>query len=119
MLNRSVLAAGTAALSLLALSGCANLNYNPNDPGQRALGGAVIGAGTGAVIGGVIGGWEGAGIGAAAGGVVGAVTGAATTPTTPMQALASPAYNTPPIPEPNPGYQTYSPQSYPPAPQQR
>jgi hypothetical protein len=118
MLKRSILPAGAAALALLALSGCAapNFTFDPNDPGQRAVGGAIVGASSGALIGGAIGGWEGAGIGAAAGGVVGAVTGAATTPRTPAQASAYPAYSPPP---PNAGYQTYSPQSYPPAPQQR
>jgi hypothetical protein len=84
-----------AVLSLLALSGCANLSFNPDDPGQRALGGAVIGAGTGAAIGGAIGGWEGAGIGAATGGVVGAITGAATTPGSPTQASVYSPYPAP------------------------
>jgi hypothetical protein len=108
MLKRSVLTAGAAALALLALSGCVqpNFTFDPNDPGQRALGGAVVGASSGALIGGAIGGWEGAGIGAAAGGVVGAVTGAATTPTTPVQASAYPAYSPPP---PAPTYSPYPP----------
>jgi hypothetical protein len=84
MLKRTVAPVFIAGLSLLALSGCAAMPYiNPNDPGQRALGGAAIGAGSGAAIGGAIGGWDGAAVGAAVGGVVGAVTGAATTPTTP------------------------------------
>ena len=53
---------------------------NPFDPGQRALGGGLIGAGSGAAIGGAAGGGRGAAIGAATGGAVGAITGAATTP---------------------------------------
>ncbi len=69
----------------LAVCGCTN----PYNPGQRALGGAAIGAGSGAVIGGLTGGGRGAAAGALIGGAVGAVAGAATTPT-------SPAYNAPP-----------------------
>ena len=66
-----------AAVTLaLGLGACTN----PNDPGQRALGGAAIGAGSGALIGGLAGGGGGAAIGAAAGAGTGAVVGAATTP---------------------------------------
>ena len=64
---------------VLAVSGCTN----PYDPGQRAAGGALIGAGGGAAIGGAIGGWQGAGIGALVGGAAGAVTGVVTTPQPP------------------------------------
>jgi osmotically inducible lipoprotein OsmB len=70
-MNR-IIPLATAAL-LLALAAC-----NPNDPGQRALGGAAIGAGTGALIGGATGG--NAGTGALIGGAIGAIGGAATTP---------------------------------------
>ena len=42
--------------ALLSLSACTN----PYDPGQRAAGGALIGAGTGAAIGGLAGGGRGA-----------------------------------------------------------
>jgi hypothetical protein len=56
---------------------------NPYDPGQRAAGGALIGAGSGAAIGGAVGGWRGAGIGALIGGGTGAAVGAATTPPPP------------------------------------
>ncbi len=67
----------TAALGVaLAVSACTN----PYDPGQRALGGGLIGAGAGAAIGGAVGGWQGAGIGALVGGAAGAVTGVVTTP---------------------------------------
>jgi hypothetical protein len=68
--------AAVAVVVLLALSACTN----PYDPGQRALGGAGIGAGAGALIGGLAGGWHAAGIGALAGGAAGAFTGAVTTP---------------------------------------
>ena len=56
---------------------------NPYDPGQRAVGGALIGAGSGAAIGGAVGGWQGAGVGALVGGAAGAVTGVVTTPQPP------------------------------------
>jgi hypothetical protein len=68
-----------AAGSLCLLAGCTN----PYSPGQRALGGAAIGAGSGALIGGIAGGGQGAGIGALVGGAVGAAAGAATTPPPP------------------------------------
>ena len=72
----------------LALSACSN----PYDPGQRALGGAAIGAGAGAAIGGLAGGWHGAAIGALAGGALGAVTGAVTTPHPPPRAYSGAQY---------------------------
>src|ERR1700745_1205379 len=56
---------------------------DPYNPGERALGGGLLGAGTGAVIGAIAGGGRGAGIGAAVGGGLGAVAGAATTPARP------------------------------------
>ena len=59
----------------LSLSAC-----DPYSPGQRAVGGGLLGAGAGAAIGGIAGGGSGAGIGALAGGALGAVGGAATTP---------------------------------------
>lgn len=67
-----------AAVALIAgtLGAC-----NTNDPRDRALGGAAIGAATGAAIGGLATGkWGGAAAGAAIGGLGGAVVGAATTP---------------------------------------
>ncbi len=63
----------------LGLTACTN----PYDPGQRAVGGGLIGAGAGAALGAAAGGGRGAAIGALAGGAVGAATGAATTPTPP------------------------------------
>jgi len=66
------------AVSLLALAGC-----DPYSPGQRAVGGAAIGAGTGAAVGGLAGGGRGAGVGALVGGGVGAAGGALTTPQRP------------------------------------
>ena len=70
---------GIALAFTLGLSACTN----PYDPGQRAIGGGLIGAGAGAAIGGAAGGGTGAAIGAASGGALGAITGAATTPPPP------------------------------------
>ncbi len=66
-----------------ALAGSLAACTNPYDPGQRALGGAAIGAGGGALIGGALGGGRGALTGALIGGAAGAVTGIATTPPPP------------------------------------
>ena len=74
-LLRPVALAGLLSAGL-ALGGCTD----PYDPGQRAVGGGLLGAGGGALIGGIAGGGTGAGIGALAGGALGAVGGAATTP---------------------------------------
>ena len=71
MLRVTLLAAG-AGLAL-SLAAC-----DPYSPGQRAVGGGLLGAGAGAGIAGIAGG--NAGVGALAGGAVGAVGGAATTP---------------------------------------
>ena len=79
MMKRMAPAAVLAAGMVLALAGCTN----PYDPGQRAVGGGLLGAGAGAAIGGAVGGGRGAGIGAAIGGATGAITGAATTPAPP------------------------------------
>src|SRR5438045_7923058 len=79
IMKRSVASGVIAASLLLVLAGCTN----PYDPGQRAVGGGLLGAGAGAAIGGAVGGGRGAGIGAAVGGATGAVTGAATTPPPP------------------------------------
>ena len=73
----SRLSAGTISLGvLLGLAACTN----PYDPGQRAAGGALLGAGTGAAIGAIAGGGRGAATGALIGGGVGALGGYATTP---------------------------------------
>jgi hypothetical protein len=63
----------------LALAGCTD----PYDPGQRAVGGGLLGAGAGAAIGGIAGGGRGAALGALIGAGAGAVGGAVTTPTPP------------------------------------
>ena len=96
-MSRLVTRAAGLLAAALVLASCSN----PYDPGQRALGGATIGAGAGAAIGGIAGGWHGAGIGALAGGAVGAVTGAVTTPRPPP-----PAYYSPPrtVYQPSGGY---------------
>jgi len=76
-MTRRLIVPSTFAVGLvLGLAGCSN----PYDPGQRALGGGLIGAGAGAAIGAAAGGGTGAAIGAATGGALGAITGAATTP---------------------------------------
>jgi len=62
--------------AVLSLAAC-----DPYSPGQRAVGGGVLGAGTGAAVGGLAGGH--AGTGAAIGGGLGAIGGAATTPERP------------------------------------
>ena len=53
---------------------------DPYDPGQRAIGGGLFGAGTGAAIRGIAGGGGGAATGPLIGGALGAVGGVATTP---------------------------------------
>ena len=76
-MTKAFVAPGGITLALaLSLAACTN----PYDPGQRALGSGLIGAGAGAAIGAAAGGGTGAAIGAASGGVLGAITGAATTP---------------------------------------
>jgi hypothetical protein len=90
--TRSIATGIFSAGMILALTSCTN----PYDPGQRAVGGGLIGAGTGAAIGGIAGDGRGAAIGALAGGAVGAVAGAATTPPPPPP----PGYYAPPPPPP-------------------
>lgn len=81
------IALGLALVSGLGLTACTN----PYDPGQRALGGGLIGAGAGAALGSIAGGGTGAAIGALVGGGVGALGGAATTPNQP-NAYQEPVY---------------------------
>ena len=79
-MRKRIIAPSAFALGLiLCVSGCTN----PYDPGQRAVGGGLLGAGAGAAIGAAAGGGPGAAIGAATGGAVGAIAGAATTPPPP------------------------------------
>lgn len=85
-MHRKRLALLVAGLLAVAMAGCTD----PYDPGQRALGGAAIGAGTGAAIGGIAGGGRGALTGALIGGAVGAVGGAVTTPSRPRQQRSQP-----------------------------
>jgi hypothetical protein len=85
----------TGAMSLMILAGATACN-DRYDPGQRAAGGALIGAGAGAAIGGIAGGGSGAAVGALAGGATGAAVGAATTPPRPRDQYAPPP--------PPPGY---------------
>lgn len=95
MKSKAVL--GLALVAGLGLTACTN-TY---DPGQRAAGGALLGAGTGAALGGIAGGGRGAAIGALAGGALGAAGGAATTP--------QPAYSQPYYGQPAYGQPVYSP----------
>ena len=67
---------GVVAMVLMTLTACSN----PYSPGDRALGGGLLGAGGGAAIGALDGGGRGAAIGALAGGALGATVGAVTTP---------------------------------------
>ncbi|MEO8715867.1 MAG: glycine zipper domain-containing protein [Acetobacteraceae bacterium] len=105
MLPRTrLLAPAAAIMAVLSLSACTD----PYDPGQRALGGGLLGAGAGAAIGGVAGGGSGAAIGALVGGAGGALVGAATTPQPqPYYQQPQPYYQQPPgyyPPPPPPGY---------------
>ncbi len=93
-----------AALTLCACT-------DPYDPGQRAVGGGLLGAGAGAAIGGIAGGGRGAVAGALIGGAAGAIGGAATTPQhPPQQGYYNQGYQQPPgydsqgYPPPPPGY---------------
>ncbi len=94
-MRRFIKPVGTALVLTLGLSAC-----NPYDPGQRAVGGAAIGAGTGAALGAIAGGGRGAAIGALLGGGIGAVGGAATTPPPPQGYYSAPppGYYPPPGP---------------------
>jgi len=82
------LAMSLALVAGLGLSACTD----PYDPGQRAVGGGLLGAGAGAALGGIAGGGRGAGIGALVGGGAGALGGAATTPGRPQTYYDEPAY---------------------------
>ena len=72
-MRKTLVSMGMAGALLLSLAAC-----NPYNPGQRALGGAAIGAGGGALLGAAVGGNPATG--ALIGGAVGAIGGAATTP---------------------------------------
>ena len=96
--NRTMAVITVAAL---VLAGCTN----PYDPGQRAVGGGLLGAGGGAAVGGLIGGGRGAAAGALIGGAAGAIGGAVTTPNPPPRAYYAPppqAYRPPPPAYPPP-----------------
>ncbi len=99
-------AVSLALLAGLGVSACTN----PYDPGQRAVGGGLLGAGTGAAIGSLAGGGRGAAIGALVGGGAGALGGAATTPNRSQQYYQeAPPYQQPAY-QPAPQY--YQPRSY-------
>jgi predicted lipid-binding transport protein (Tim44 family) len=87
----------------LALVGCTD----PYSPGQRAVGGGLLGAGAGAAIGGLAGGGRGAATGALIGGGLGAVGGAVTTPNRPPPSgydQSAPGYAPSYPPQPSYGY---------------
>lgn len=94
-------------LVILALSGLLTACADPYDPGQRAYGGALLGAGSGAALGAIAGGGRGAAIGALIGGGLGAIGGAASTPESGYDGytVSGPVYSAP-----QPVYQV--PQSY-------
>ena len=79
MKKTKMLTIGALGLAL-GLGACTD----PYDPGQRAVGGGLLGAGAGAAIGGLAGGGRGAAIGALGGGALGAGAGAVTTPQRPV-----------------------------------
>lgn len=86
---KSKIALSLTLVAGLGLSACTN----PYDPGQRAVGGGLLGAGAGAALGGIAGGGRGAAIGALAGGALGAAGGAVTTPQQqPYYQQPTPAY---------------------------
>ena len=72
-------------VATLAIAGslCLGACTNAYDPGQRAVGGALIGGAAGAGLGAIAGGGNGALIGGLAGSAVGAGTGYITTPQRP------------------------------------
>jgi hypothetical protein len=97
-MNRFVAPCALAIGLALSLTACTD----PYSPGQRAVGGGLLGAGAGAAIGGIAGGGSGAVVGGLAGGALGAVGGAATTPERP-----APRYQQPNYPPPPPRYNPY------------
>jgi len=78
MTAKTILRLGVLSIAL-GLGACTN----PNDPGQRAVGGGLIGGAAGAGVGALAGGGTGALIGGVAGAAVGAGTGYITTPQRP------------------------------------
>jgi hypothetical protein len=76
-MRKKIVTFGLAAGLLLGLGACSN----PYSPGQRAVGGGLLGAGAGAGVAGLTGG--DVGTGALIGGAIGAVGGAVTTPDRP------------------------------------
>jgi hypothetical protein len=73
----------TLTLAVLGIALGLGACTDPNNPGQRAVGGGLIGGAAGAGIGALAGGGKGALIGGVAGTAVGAGTGYITTPQRP------------------------------------
>ncbi len=107
----SKVAMSLALAAGLGLSACSD----PYDPGQRAVGGGLLGAGAGAAIGSIAGGRHGAAIGALVGGGTGALGGAATTPGRPQTYYQQQPYEQPTY-QPAPQYYQPAPQYYQPRP---
>jgi len=91
-MRKSIMRLGLAGGLVLGLAACAD----PYSPGQRAVGGGLLGAGVGAGVGSLSG---NAGTGALIGGAVGAAGGALTTPERPYDPYYGRPYGAPP-----PGY---------------
>jgi hypothetical protein len=98
-MKRFIVPCALALGMALSVTACTD----PYDPGQRAVGGGLIGAGAGAAIGGALGGGRGAATGALIGGATGAVGGVATTPQRPPP----PGYYQQGYPPPPPAYNSY------------
>ncbi len=78
-MSKTIRIAAVLGMVAMGASACSD----PYSPGQRAVGGGLIGAAGGAAIGGLAGGGKGAAIGALGGGALGAGAGAVTTPQRP------------------------------------
>src|SRR6476660_2667212 len=94
MTKRAIAGAALCVMLVLGVAGCTN----PYDPGQRAIGGGLLGAGTGAALGAIAGGGHGAALGAAIGVATGVLGGIATTPRPyyPPPCYPPPGYYPPP-----------------------
>lgn len=100
-MKRFIVPCALAIGMALSISACSD----PYDPGQRAVGGGLLGAGAGAAVGGLAGGGRGALAGGLIGGAVGAAGGAATTPRAAPR--YEPRYDRSDYPPPPPAYRPY------------
>ncbi|MDJ0386580.1 hypothetical protein QMO56_00520 [Roseomonas sp. E05] len=88
-MRKTIMRLGLAGGVMLGLAACSD----PYSPGQRAVGGGLLGAGVGAGVGSLSG---NAGTGALLGGAVGAAGGALTTPERPRDPYYGAPYGAPP-----------------------